>query len=37
MIFALSAGKHFNIDHPGEFEDTIIGKLLRYSVSPNVR
>jgi hypothetical protein len=26
MIFALSAGKHFNIDHPGEFEDTIIGK-----------
>jgi 26S proteasome regulatory subunit N2 len=27
MIFALSAGKYFNIDNPGEYEDTIIGRL----------
>ena len=26
MIFALSAGKLFNTDGPGEYEDTIIGK-----------
>jgi hypothetical protein len=26
MIFALSAGKLFNTDRPGEYEDTIIGK-----------
>jgi 26S proteasome regulatory subunit N2 len=25
MAFALSAGKLFNIDRPGEYEDTIIG------------
>lgn len=31
MVFALSAGKHFNIDHPGEFEDTIIGACLSFS------
>jgi hypothetical protein len=24
MVFALSAGKLFNIDHPNEYEDTII-------------
>lgn len=26
MIFALGAGKLFDINHEGEFEDTIIGK-----------
>ena len=25
MIFALGAGKLFNLDHPGEFEETILG------------
>ncbi|KAL9003404.1 MAG: hypothetical protein Q9188_003730 [Gyalolechia gomerana] len=28
MIFALAAGKLFNIDHEGEFEDTIISKCV---------
>jgi len=28
MTFALGAGKLFNIDHPGEFEDTILGTWL---------
>ncbi|KAL9599113.1 MAG: hypothetical protein Q9219_004071 [cf. Caloplaca sp. 3 TL-2023] len=28
MIFALGAGKLFNIDHEGEFEDTIISKCV---------
>jgi hypothetical protein len=32
MIFALSAGKLFNIDHPGEYEDTIIGKHLWFTI-----
>lgn len=27
MVFALGAGKLFTIDHPGEFEDTIVGEL----------
>lgn len=26
MVFALGAGKLFNLDQPGEFEDTIVGK-----------
>lgn len=26
MIFALGAGKLFNIEHPGEFEETIVGR-----------
>jgi 26S proteasome regulatory subunit N2 len=26
MVFALGAGKLFDIEHEGEFEDTIIGK-----------
>ena len=30
MKFALGAGKLFNIDHPGEFEDTILGMYLEY-------
>ena len=34
MIFALSAGKHFNTDNPGEYEDTIIGKHPS-SITPN--
>lgn len=25
MVFALGAGKLFNLDHPGEFEETIVG------------
>jgi 26S proteasome regulatory subunit N2 len=25
MVFALGAGKLFEIDNPGEYEDTIIG------------
>lgn len=29
MVFALGAGKLFDIHHPGEFEETILGKLLR--------
>lgn len=28
MAFALGAGKHFKLDHPGEFEDTIISKCV---------
>ena len=28
MVFALGAGKLFNIDHAGEFEDTIIAKCV---------
>lgn len=28
MIFALRAGKLFEIDNPGEYEDTIIGTCL---------
>ena len=28
MVFALGAGKLFNIDHEGEFEDTIISKCV---------
>ena len=28
MAFALGAGKHFKLDNPGEFEDTIISKCL---------
>ncbi|KAL8698409.1 MAG: hypothetical protein Q9201_006585 [Fulgogasparrea decipioides] len=28
MIFALAAGKLFNLDHEGEFEDTIISKCV---------
>ena len=28
MVFALGAGKLFNLDQPGEFEDTIVGKSL---------
>ena len=27
MVFALGAGKLFDIDQEGEFEDTIIGSL----------
>jgi hypothetical protein len=27
MVFALRAGKLFDINEPGEFEDTIVGKL----------
>lgn len=26
MVFALGAGKLFNLDHPGEFEETIVGR-----------
>lgn len=26
MVFALGAGKHFDIHHSGEFEETILGK-----------
>lgn len=26
MVFALGAGKLFSIDHPGEFEDTIVSE-----------
>lgn len=26
MVFALGAGKLFNLDKPGEFEDTIVGR-----------
>jgi len=29
MIFALGAGKLFDIEHEGEFEDTIIGRCSR--------
>ena len=25
MVFALAAGKLFDLDHPGEFEETILG------------
>ena len=25
MAFALAAGKLFDVDHPGEFEETILG------------
>ena len=28
MAFALGAGKHFKLDNPGEFEDTIISKCV---------
>lgn len=37
MIFALSAGKLFNIDEPREYEDTIIGMkpLEIYEVAPS--
>lgn len=28
MAFALGAGKYFKLDHPGEFEDTIISKCV---------
>ena len=28
MVFALGAGKLFNLDHGGEFEDTIICRLM---------
>ncbi|KAK7702905.1 proteasome regulatory particle base subunit [Botryosphaeria dothidea] len=28
MVFALGAGKLFSIDHPGEFEDTIVAKCV---------
>ncbi|EOD52586.1 putative 26s proteasome regulatory subunit rpn2 protein [Neofusicoccum parvum UCRNP2] len=28
MVFALGAGKLFTIDHPGEFEDTIVAKCV---------
>ncbi|KAF2254996.1 26S proteasome regulatory complex, non-ATPase subcomplex, Rpn2/Psmd1 subunit [Trematosphaeria pertusa] len=28
MVFALGAGKHFDIHHPGEFEETILAKCL---------
>ena len=28
MAFALGAGKFFNLDHAGEFEDTIISKCV---------
>jgi 26S proteasome regulatory subunit N2 len=28
MAFALGAGKHFRLDNPGEFEDTIISKCV---------
>ena len=26
MVFALGAGKLFDLHHPGEFEETILGK-----------
>lgn len=29
MVFALGAGKRLNLDHGGEYEDTIIGKPRR--------
>ncbi|KAL9078726.1 MAG: hypothetical protein Q9157_002371 [Trypethelium eluteriae] len=28
MVFALGAGKLFDLDHPGEFEDTIVAKCV---------
>ena len=28
MVFALGAGKLFDIHHQGEFEETILGKLI---------
>lgn len=28
MVFALGAGKLFNLDHPGEFEETIVAKCI---------
>jgi len=37
MVFALAAGKLFNIEQEGEFEDTIIGMvgLLHLDLKPN--
>jgi len=32
MVFALGAGKLFNLDNPGEFEETIIGRLPMSSI-----
>jgi len=29
MVFALGAGKLFNLDNPGEFEETIVGMWYR--------
>lgn len=38
MVFALGAGKHFDIHHPGEFEETILGessaRIIRLPVLP---
>lgn len=33
MVFALGAGKLFNLDHPGEFEDTIVGRYTKQTSS----
>jgi hypothetical protein len=32
MIFALAAGPLFNLDEPGEYEDTIIGTVFSSSL-----
>lgn len=33
MIFALGAGKHFNIEHGGEYEETILAKCIDTYIS----
>ena len=33
MVFALAAGKLFDLDHPGEFEETILGISYLYAHS----
>lgn len=33
MVFALGAGKLFNLDKPGEFEDTIVGASANFFYS----
>jgi 26S proteasome regulatory subunit N2 len=36
MIFALGAGKLFDLHHPGEFEETILGKSSRSEHNPRL-
>jgi len=36
MVFALGAGKLFDLHHPGEFEETILGKFSRSEHNPRL-
>ena len=36
MVFALGAGKLFDLHHPGEFEETILGKSSRSEHNPRL-